>query len=358
MLAHPAAPPSMPLVFRVGDEAAHALSWEALVGETDFLALNERWPIARLARSRGRLLPRDPVRPLVSPLRLMCVLSAVQIEAAEEWSGIYAAVIQARLSGLSIELTLVASEEELIRAANALGDPSLTVLPCPSPTDSVGLLQLIEKKSPHILHIFAHGRIKSGAKLIEIGTVVDRDRNDGSSSVVIRAEELGLAASRTGTWCVMLNICSGAAAMGEALTHAEEIVTEGVPIAIGMRRQVNELDANAFSRCWYPEIFEACRRAASAGIGKQQLIWADTLVAARRRLRDLHGGDPSEDDIWTLPVMYKLPGTFQLEVPRIGVAESQEWRRLGEGSLQADLIKIVRQDAEGTAAAAALESLF
>ena len=343
-LAAPPGPQSQPILFRVGHPVAHALSWEALVADNDFLALKDGSPIARIAR--GSVLDRDPVRPFVPPLRLMCVLSAVGQEAAKEWDGIRAAVTGARAAGLPVEVTLVAGEEDaVLTPARALGDPGLTVHAVPNPAADLPILALVESVQPHVLHVFGHGTIANGIGMIELGTIGDFEReaetHEGRSSVMVRAEELGVAARRGGTWCVVLNICRGAEAGDESLTHAEEVVTHGVPAAVGMRRQVDVVDANAFSREWYPVVFAAVQRVLAAGQGKHDLAWSDSLVAARRRLRDLHGGDPGDDDTWTLPVLYKLPGPFQLEVPAQGVDENQERNRLSESGTLGGLIAVL-----------------
>ena len=346
VLAHPAGQATVPILFRVGDPLAHTLSWEALVAGNDFLALGERWPIARIAR--GSTLDRDPVRPFVPPLRLMCVLSAVGQEAAEEWTGIHAAVTAARAAGLEVEVTLVAGEEEAVLApARALGDPGLTVHALPNPAADVPVLALVENSQPHILHVFGHGTIVNDIGMIELGTIGDFERDDGKSSVLLRAEELGIAARRTGAWCVVLNICRGAEAGAAGLTHAEEVVAEGVPAAIGMRRQVDVDDANAFSRAWYPAVLAAVRRVVAEGAGQHELGWSDTLSVARRRLRDLHGGNPGEDDTWTLPVLYKLPGAFRVELPPVGVGENQERSRLSESDSLGGLIDVLPTGADG-----------
>lgn len=349
VLAHPPGQVSLPILFRIGDPLAHSLSWEALVGDNDFLALGERWPIARIAR--GSTLDRDPVRPFVPPLRLMCVLSAVGQEAAEEWAGILAAVTRARADGLPVDVTLVSGEEEVLAAARALGDPGLTVHAVPNPGAPVPVLRLVEDSRPHILHVFGHGTITNDIGMIELGTIGDVERGDGTSSVLLRAEELGVAARRTGTWCVVLNICRGAEAGSAALTHAEEVVAHGVPAAVGMRRQVDVDDANAFSREWYPVVLEAVQRVVAAGAGQHELAWSDTLVAARRRLRDIHGGNPGDDDTWTLPVLYKLPGPFRLELPAAGVGEEQERTRLSEGDTLGGLIDVLPTGADASIAA-------
>jgi hypothetical protein len=118
-----------------------------------------------------------------------------------------------------------------------------------------------------------------------------------------------------------------------------------------MRRQVDVDDANAFSREWYPVVLDAVRRVVAAGPGQHELAWSDTLVAARRRLRDIHGGNPGDDDTWTLPVLYKLPGPFRLELPQQGVGEDEERSRLSEGGTLGGLIDVLPTGADESIAA-------
>ena len=345
VLAHPAAPPSLPIQFLVRDPVAHGLSWEALIGNNDFVALNERWPIARIAR--GAALEDNPRRPFVPPLRLMCVLSAVKESAEQEWEAVYSEVVKARAAGLPVEVTLVAGQEEkLLVPAAKLKDDDLEVLPVPNPAADTPLLALVAKKQPHILHVFCHGSVTDDVRLLELGTIRDFARDDGRSSVLVRAEELGLAAARAGTWCVLLNACRGAEAGDESLTHAEEVVAQGVPAAVGMRRQVDVKDANAFTRDWYPAVFAALHEIVARGPGEHDLTWSELLVVARRRLRDMHGGNPGDDDTWTVPVLYKLPGPFRLVMPAQGVAEDQERSGLSETDLLDGLVAVLPPGAD------------
>ncbi len=350
VLARPPGSPSLPIQFLVADPDAHGLSWEALVANNEFLALNERWPIARIARGAA---PESSLRrPFASPVRLMAVLSAVQLQAQKEWHTLYAQVIKARQAGLQIEVTLVVGEQnELLVPAAAIQDPQLEVLPVPNPAADTPLLDLIQDKAPHLLHLFCHGTIRDDVRLLELGTIGDFDRNDGRSSVLIRAEELGVAAARSGTWCVVLNACRGAEAGDQALTHAEEIVAQGVPAAVGMRRQVDVVDANSFTRDWYPAVFSALRAVGAAGPGEQPLRWSDMLCAARRRLRDTHGGDAADDDTWTVPVLYKLSGAFSLVVPAAGVGEEQERSGLAELGVLDGLLAMMPPDVDAAVAA-------
>lgn len=334
---HHAAPPSLPICFRAGDPIAHSLSLEALVENDVFVALDERWPIARIPR--GGAIPVGAQMPFAPPLKLVCVLSAVGLTAIDEWNGIYQAVQAARAAGLPISLTVFAGEEvEVINVIDALGDNGTSVHPIPNtPT---ALLAALEEIEPHVLHFYCHGTITGDVRRLEIGTIGDFDRNDGASSVLLRVEELGESAKRTNTWAVILNTCRGAEATGEALTHAEEIVSRGVPVAIGMRRQVDTDDAVAFSSTFYPAAFGAIENAVAANPGARSVGWADMLLTVRRTLRDNHGADPAADDAWTLPVLYTRLGSFEFVLA--DQADPQETTRaISEAQIVGGLVDIV-----------------
>jgi hypothetical protein len=343
VLAHPGAPPTLPIAFRIGDPDAHALSWEAVVANGDFVALDDRWPITRIAR--GGAIPQEgATRTYVPPLRLVCVLSAVGRPAIKEWNGLYQAVKAARQAGLPIHVTLFAAEEQaVINVVRAVGDPQVTVEPVPN--DATSLLTELERREPHLLHFYCHGTITDGVRRLEIGTVQDFDRNDGRSSVKVRVEELGTAMSRAGAWAVVLNTCRGAEATDQTLTHAEEVVSRGVPVAIGLRRLVDTKDAFAFSSTFYPVALRAIRMAVSGPDDETRTIcWGDTLVQARRKLRDIHGADASLDDAWTLPVLYTWPGTFRLVVTDQADLQTTT-EALGESEVIGDAVEVVGDDA-------------
>ncbi len=331
--------PSLPICFRVGDPTAHGLGWEALVGNNAFLALDDRWPIARIAR--GGALEERPRRSFVPPLRLVCVLSAVQVDAMDEWTAIHAAVTQARQANLAVKVTVFSGQESVVTTITGLGDADITALPVPPPGGPTGLVQAIEGQEPHLLHLFCHGTIANGVRLLEIGTAQDFDTNDGTSSVKVNVEELGRSVARAGAWGVVLNTCRGAQSSDESLTHAEQLVSAGVPAAVGMKRQVDVADAVAFTTAFYPELFDTVRETVAKGLGEQSFSWADLLIRARRGLRDLHGSNPDANDSWTMPVLYGTPGGFSLVVTAHDAQETDVQHTIGEAGLVEGLVDAI-----------------
>lgn len=355
VLAHPAAPPTQPIAFRVGDPVAHALSWEAFVGNNQFVALDDRWPIARIPR--GGNVKTGARRPFAPPLRLVCVLSAVGRPALKEWTGIYQSVLAVRALGLPVKVLLFAGEEEdLLAPVRDLGDADVTVLPVPD--KATALIEAVEQAQPHLVHLYCHGTVLNRVRRLEIGTVNDFDQGGGKSSVVVLVEELGVAMWRAGTWGVVLNTCRGADASEEGLTHAEDLVNKGVPFAVGMRRAVDADDAFAFSAAFYPPVLRSILRAVETGPGERVIGWADTLLQARRSLRDMHGADADLNDTWTLPVLYTRPGDFALRVAESQDAvvedeavESAAIETLGEEEVVGGLVDLIASEASPELAA-------
>jgi hypothetical protein len=302
---------SLAICFRVADDVVHALSWEAIVGKPpnlnqQFVALNGRWPIARIPR--GGNLRQGAEIPFESPLKLCAVLSAVGREALEEWNGIYAAVVDARAAGLPIEVTLLAGEEEVLTAASTASGVDAR----PVPASGALLRTNLRKLAPHLLHFYCHGTVDDvGVRSLAIATARDfDDPKRSTSSVKVLVDELGTDMAATNTWAVVLNMCRGADADDHLLTHAERLVNAGVPVAVGMRRLINAQDAFAFSKALYPSVFAAIKAAAQPG-SDRIVRWAGTLTYARQMLRD----DPLRplgDDTWTVPAIYTRPGDFRL----------------------------------------------
>jgi hypothetical protein len=307
---------SLPFLFRVSDSVAHTLSWESIHANDRFLALEPNWPVGRVPS--GGDIPEDTSVEFEAPLRMVVLVSALGRPGLAEWHAIYQRVQDAQVLGLPIHVTLIAAEDEVVEAAQtaqANGDTELVLEPVRNtPTE---LVQFLRDLTPELLHFFCHGISEAGVHLLEIGTVNDWNAKSQDSSVRLRVEELGEALDGTDVWAVVLNTCQSAAAPDDeedllALTHAEALVIKGVPVAIGMRRLVDQNDATTFSGSFYASAFETIRTALG---GEMQIEWTDTLLTARRALRDAGDGDPATDDGWTLPVLYTRSGKFHLTPP-------------------------------------------
>lgn len=303
---------SIPIFFRVGDAKAHTLNWEAFRGNDQFLAL-QHWPIGRVPS--GGDIPEEARREFTSPLKVAVVLSAVGRSGLDEWTGIHNAIQQARAQGLGISVTLLAAEDEVVdaaQAAQAAGDRDLAVEPVPAtPTALVDRLAEID---PQLVHFYCHGSVESDVHILEIGTVNDWLRDDGTSSLHLIIDELAEALKGGNVWTVVLNTCRSAEAQVDtaqlALSHAERLVANGIPVAIGMRRLVNQTEASAFSGPFYRSAFEQIGDAVDGP--DKHIEWADTLLRARQTLRDQARANGADPDSWTLPILFARTGSFEL----------------------------------------------
>jgi hypothetical protein len=222
-------------------------------------------------------------------------------------------------------MTLFAAEDQVIDDANERGDPDLLVQPIPSSPSE--LLEKVKDLEPHLLHFFCHGATLPGMHVLDIGTVNDWLADENRGSVQLDVEKLGEELGNTNVWAVVLNTCRSAeVAVAEGnggepeqlgLTHAEQLVAEGIPVAIGMRRLVDQDDASTFSKAFYREAFRAIKTATE---GPMTIEWPDTLLKARDALKETVGPDPAITDKWTMPVLYMRSGTFEL-LPAGGVAD-------------------------------------
>lgn len=338
--------PSWPIYFFIGVDTAVPLSWEALREKKQYLALDPRWPIARFPRGGDSDAPIE--RPFAPPLRVVSVISALDVNGTPEWDSVFGAV-RAAPAGLGIELTVITGDERVVTAARQHLPPERVIL-LPGPGDPTPLEDRIAALEPHILHIFCHGTVSAGQSMLEFATVSDFDR--GKSSVIVPAMDIAhaVAKQRTGTWMVHLNSCSTAEASGELLTHAEDLVNTGIPVAVGMKRLINPDDAFGFTASFYRSVFERIADIVASGAGRHEIVWAETLLNARKKLRNMHADDHAEADAWTVPVMYTKRGAFTLDVAAAGVSEAQVQQVIGEASVVDGLVELIRADAPEVAA--------
>lgn len=327
--------PSYPIGFQITDEEIAALPWEGLAIDTRFPALEARWPIVRVVASISPLIRHA----FVPPLRVMAVLSALHRSAEQEWQGLKAAVDAARHQGLPIQLKVLVSEEALKDQISAAAEPDVVVGTVPSL--STDLTRTINDFAPQILHFFCHGSQRDGIRRLELATVVDWDQAPGpEAQASLRLAISELAEATKGIWLIVLNACEGGGGTQEAYSFAHELVKAGLPAAIGMRRAIDAIDANTFSAAFFPSLFSLLRSMAGVAQGEASLEWADLLVGARRALRDRHG-DPSDDDTWTLPVLYVHPTTFQL-VTNAAAAVTDVERNLGSADIYQALAHLLQ----------------
>jgi len=297
-----------PLYLRlIGSESAGEYPWETLFApQQGFLALEGRWPIARIAAQQPR--ERD-VRTFAPPLRVMAVMSAVGVPAAEEWGALRSAIADAHLS-LELELSIHVGELELkeqIELAMAEDGIAGTVTML---SDTPALLAAISHVDPHILHLFCHGT-GGAAPMLQLATRRDHAVGQGSSIVL---EPLQLRGVGHATWVVTLNCCEGGSDAEGARSLASLLISAGYPATVGMREPVASAHAAVFARGFYTSLLRQIDERLQPG-EEAELELAAALVDPRRALRDLHREDAAAAEChreWTLPVLYVRPDPLRI----------------------------------------------
>lgn len=298
-----------------GNEVAEELPWETLsTPQGQFLALDRRWPIGRIASSSTTL--SSNAHPFRSPLRLMAFLAAAGVDATEEWRALYRAV---NASPLQVELRVFVCQDNLKTEIDNLN--SNFVRADFLPTDLNRLEQEIRAFSPNILHFFCHGSTQGGPHL-QLASRADYQVGKLHGSVTLDASQITQIPNITQyAWLITLNCCQGAAATADVSSLARQLVVDGISAVLGMRETVTSNDANLLCESLYSAILPEIQNLVTAGNTPRVTIeWATMLRESRRQLAQQHGpGQPLASAAagakeWTLPVIYVRPEVFELEV--------------------------------------------
>ncbi len=308
----------VPLYIYLKSDQTEGLPWETLfTPQANFLALDSRWPIARIAGSSPMAAVID--RTFRPPLKVTLLLAAVGIDATPEWEAFYSALKNAPLE---MELQVFVCQSELEAAIKSLDDQRITVDYLREKPD---LFAAVKNFAPHILHFFCHGATDGGPHL-QLATLQDWDGLSSRGSMIIEPNDLYPFSSTTvgssgNTWLVTLNCCQGGAPVEDAYSLARSLVSNGFPVAVGMREVIASHDAHVFCKSFYCAILEVLQEIERRGQVEADFIevdWAKVLYAARMQLCDRHSdGDPvsvaaMKCKEWTLPVIYVRPELFML----------------------------------------------
>jgi hypothetical protein len=284
---------------------AESICWEALWEDTKrFLALDQRWPIARRAKADAYIQDADWFAP---PLRILAVVSAENYPGKPEWGWIYEAARLAIKNGLTVELQVVTGDANLFgeiersraEAAAAIREPRAV------PEDPGALDLIIADFKPHIVHFFCHGVVEQNSGWLVIRT---GNKNRPLKAAIDKLPSLQKA------WLVVLNACDSSVPIGDdAPSMAYLLVTKmGVPFVIGTLAPIDVLDAHKFSEAFYgrllfkfSEAFNAARPKESITIG-----WTEALYAARDAIDRKNMQAPERNNQWTLPVLYERGDKF------------------------------------------------
>jgi flagellar biosynthesis regulator FlaF len=302
-----------PLYLRmIGSETAAAYPWETLFDAGNgFLALEDRWPIARIAAQAPR---QKDVRSFTAPLKIMAIMSAINVPAADEWTALREALVGSRLKS-ELVLDVRVGEKELaeqIRADLATdGLPGTVNLL----SDAEELLRDITRFDPHLLHLFCHG-LGGTQPLLKLATRRDHALGQGSSVVL---EPLQLRDKGRSTWVVTLNSCQGASDSDGGRSIAYLLIGAGYPAVVGMRDPVSSADAALFTRSFFGSLLDHLDTHLVDG-EDVEIELAASLVSPRRRLRDKYvNAHPTPRMAaalhrdWTLPVLYVRPDPLRIE---------------------------------------------
>ncbi len=295
--AAPGAEPA-PLYFRVIADAADDLPWEWLYARgTGFCSLDARWPVARIARRRRPVTPRE----FAPPLQVVAVLAAAGQTGRPQYDHLRAAVTSDDGRAVDARLTVVTGDPDVLEAAR--DDDSGRVEALPVPPTTPGLTAAIEAAEPDVLHVLCHGGIDdTGVSSLAFATLADFDQPPGQGGVWMALSQLSASIRQVNPWLVVLNACGTAdASAGRALAH--ELADQGVPAVVGMRRLVDILNADRFSEALYPSVMATVRRVTDPDgpPGARALDWAGALTAPRAALA---GRDPDTEEAWGDPVLY------------------------------------------------------
>lgn len=303
-----------PLFMMLGPSDAELINWEMLCdGNEAFLALDPRWPIARIIEPVNAQ-SRAPAE-LASPIRMMAVISALGIaDQRKEWELVRDAAESARDAGLQVRLKLLVGDAGL-RAdieqaiAGGLADTEVGHVD----DTAARVTQAIRGWAPNILHFFCHGIADAGGQRLELATAGDHLQYAANNpdvthgSVAIPTQDLRtLGASLSNPWLLVLNCCASGQAASGLQSMANQVVAGGFPAVVAMLEPVDAADAYEFTRAFYPEAFAALKAASDELVHEPRtsVEWTPAMYYARRAISQLNGRDAKASPEWSLPVLY------------------------------------------------------
>lgn len=331
-----------PLFVMLSPSDAELINWEMLCdGNEAFIALDPRWPIARIIDPVNA--PSRPPAELATPIRMMAVISALGIaDQRKEWELIRDAVLATRQAGLHVKLKLLVGDAALRASieqaiANGLADTEVGHID----DTAARVTQAIRGWAPHILHFFCHGIADAGGQRLELATANDHLQHTAHNpdvthgSVAIPTQDLKtLGASLSNPWLLVLNCCSSGQATPGLQSMANQIVSVGFPAVIAMLEPVDAADAYEFTRAFYPPAFASLQIAHEELQHKPRTVmeWTPAMYYARVAISQLNGRDANTSPEWSLPVLYVRGLEAQaFERPRgLSEAQSNDFRTRAE----------------------------
>ncbi len=286
-------------IFVSSVDPAEAFPWEALYHPgSGFLALQDRWPIARLA---GRATVGEVEhRVIAPPLSVVAVIAAAERDGRPEWLAIQQVL---ETPPLDCALTVLVADEALRDeiAAAAPAAPAVAVTVDFVPDTVAGLVERVRAAKPHVVHFFCHGTSKYETPYLEVANLATA--LGGEPLYVGQADLATLAGDAL---IVALNACEGAQPARNAHSLASGLCRKRVPAAIGMRASIDYKDAHAFTRAF---LRKAVQTVASLPEDVEtELDWAQVMPEPRHAIAGREGAPPAEraraTRTWTLPVLF------------------------------------------------------
>lgn len=360
-------PQISPLFVQISPSFAELINWEMLCDAQEaFIALDPRWPIARIIDPVHA--PQRPPCELTTPIRLLAIISALGIrDQRKEWERLRDTVLQARHDGLRILVKVMIGAPALFDAVKqeiqvGLADVEVAGIE----QTSSRMTRAIREWAPNILHIFCHGHADALGQALELATAADHLAHvagdpAATGSVRITSQDLtGLATSLRNAWLLVLNCCaSGKAGVG-LHSMAGKAISSGFPSVVAMLEPVDASDAYEFTRAFYPEAFFALRDARDAlrNQSSTSVEWAPILFHARTAIAQLDKRDAQSAPEWSLPALYvrgldaqtfirpldKTHGLSQdtLDKLRLQAERTAQWlRTAGQQMNEADRVQVM-----------------
>ena len=302
-----------PVIVCISPES-ESFPWEALQADGSFLALDRRWPIARMSlQAPGD----DRARNFEPPLKILAVLAADKIDAADEWARILGSLNNA---AFPVDVMALVADQSLYDTIAATDSAVVSASVDYVPSEVSALAGMIKDYKPNVLHFFCHGVAIGGTPYLQVATplsIEDGGRSLGGRPLHVAAVSLPTSTLRDSLWLVTLNCCGSAQPVEATGSLALSLASSGVPAVAGMREPVSGQDASAFSGGFYRAVVDLLAGAATAG-RSTEIDWTTTLYETRMELCEAHRGEapwqvaaPSTPQ-WTLPVLYVGAGQFTL----------------------------------------------
>lgn len=320
----------LPLYIEVGTTAAGLPAWETLWDSraNGFLALQPRWPISRVTAQRSGA---TVVRIFAPPLRIMAFLAAFDVDALDEWEGLYAAA-NAVHGNFAIQLDVVVGSQKLFDKVSEKAAPHNWVRVMGLPASAAETLLLIENghpesgEPPHIVHFFSHGGVVNGVGRLELATMRDNESSTAKSgSVVLTVDDLASLQSLSQVWLFALDACSGGRGSIEAESLAQGLVSAGAPAVVGWREPIDAPSANVFCRSFYASLLPMLRDRLGK-LRRMESVRIEWATALTRPRGALCGQDPEQHREWSLPLLYVREAPFEV----VGGAPSSDETNLAD----------------------------